>query len=96
MGRAAANLGILSQIIRCPNDSFGKNLIIDMAVDPGDSGGPKLNAEGLVVGMVRSVQITFGGQRVEGTFYAIHVAEIRDALVELKQGRSRLQSSGSC
>ena len=75
---------------------IGKNLKIDMAVDPGDSGGPKLNAEGLVVGMVRSVRITFGGQRVEGTFYAIHVAEIRDALVELKQGRSRLQSSGSC
>jgi len=90
VGRATANQGILSQIIQFPNFSFGQNLVIDAAVDPGDSGGPVLNAEGLVVGMVRSAQISLGGQRVVGTFYAVHVAEIQDALVALKQGRSRL------
>ena len=40
--------------------------------------------------MVRAVvERTVGGQRVVGTFYAVHVDEIRQALPALKSGQSR-------
>jgi hypothetical protein len=40
--------------------------------------------------MVRAVQErTVGGQRVVGTFYAVHVDEIRVALPALKRGESK-------
>ena len=64
--------------------------MMDAPVDPGDSGGPILNSEGLVVGMTRAGLIrTAGGQRVVGTFYAVHIDEIREALPALKRGESR-------
>ena len=47
-------------------------------------------AKGEVVGMVQAAQErTYGGQRVVGTFYTVHVDEIRDALPDLKRGISR-------
>jgi len=66
------------------------NLVIDAAVDPGDSGGLVLNLDGEVVGMTRAAQAYTGsGQRVVGTFYAVAWGEIRDALPNLKRGISR-------
>ena len=89
IGPATANIGVLSSIILLAVTSYA-NLVIDAPVDPGDSGGPILNADGEVVGMVRAVQErTFSGQRVVGTFLAIHIDEIRDALPNLKRGTSR-------
>jgi S1-C subfamily serine protease len=90
VGSASANVGVLSQVSNFGSHSFGANLKMDAPVDPGDSGGPVLNARGEVVGMVRSAeQRTFDGRRVVGTFYAVHVDEIRNALPELKQGKSQ-------
>ena len=64
--------------------------MMDTPVDPGDSGGPVLNLEGQVVGMVRAVAIeTSVGRRIVGTFFAVHIEEIRSALPVLKQGQSR-------
>ena len=75
----SANLGVLSQVI-----DFGRgglNLEMDAPVDPGDSGGPVLNSDGEVVGMVRAIRVaTNTGKRVVGTFYAVHVDEIREEL----------------
>ena len=89
-GPAGANLGVLSQLIDFGSRSFGSNLVMDVPVDPGDSGGPVLNNRGEVVGMVRAVQEeTNTGQRVVGTFYAVHVDEIRAALPALKRGEIR-------
>jgi hypothetical protein len=49
-----------------------------------------LNGRGEVVGMSRAVQEwTDQRQRVVGTFYAVHIDEIRTALPSLKQGESR-------
>ena len=89
VGPATANIGVLSGIV---NFIFFDvdNLVIDAAVDPGDSGGPVLNLDGEVVGMTRAAQVSSGsGQRVVGTFYAVDWREIRDALPNLKRGISR-------
>ena len=88
-GGASANAGILSSIVTYTKYGH-KNLVIDAAVDPGDSGGPVVNRGGSVVGMNRAAQqTTVGGQRVVGTFYAVHVDEIRAALTALLRGESR-------
>lgn len=49
VGRAQANVGILSQIAQGP---WGHILVLDVPIDPGDSGGPVFNPDGLVVGIV--------------------------------------------
>ncbi|MBI4329110.1 MAG: trypsin-like peptidase domain-containing protein [Chloroflexi bacterium] len=82
VGAASAKVGVQSQIINFGAGSLGLNLRMDTPVDPGDSGGPVLDDDGSVVGMTR--------YRAEvGTFYAVHVDEIRAALPALKQGQSR-------
>ena len=89
VGPATANIGVLSGIVTFIFFDVN-NLVIDAAVDPGDSGGPVLNLDGEVVGMTRAAQAYTGsGQRVVGTFYAVAWEEIRDALPNLKRGISR-------
>jgi S1-C subfamily serine protease len=90
VGPATANVGVLSQLTNFGSRSFGWNVVMDVSVDPGDSGGPVLNTQGQVVGMTRAaMEQTPGGQRVVGTFFAVHVDEIREALPALRGGQSR-------
>ena len=85
VGSPKANAGILSQITNFGPDSYGRNLEMDAAIDPGDSGGPVLNASGEVIGMIRAAaRRSETGQTVVGTFYAVHADEIRAALSEIR------------
>lgn len=89
VGSPKANVGILSQITNFGPYSYGRNLEMDTPIDPGDSGGPVLNAAGAVAGMVRAAaRRTPGGGQVVGTFYAVHADEIRAALGEIKNRES--------
>ena len=81
VGRAQANVGILSQVATGP---WGNILVLDVPIDPGDSGGPVLNPDGLVVGIVIGAQ-----KRAIGASFALDVGEIRAALPALKRGESR-------
>ena len=88
--RPSANVGVLSLIIDFGPNAQGFNLIMDAAVDPGDSGGPVINGKGEVVGMTRAVvENTSTGQRMVGTFYAVHIDEIKGSLPMLRSGLSR-------
>ena len=89
VGSPKANAGILSQITNFGAQSYGRNLEMDAPIDPGDSGGPVLNTDGEVVGMVRAAaRRTPGGGRLVGTFYAVHADEIRAAVEEIRSRES--------
>ena len=88
--KPSANVGVLSLIIDFGPQSGGFTLVMDVPVDPGDSGGPVVNANGEVVGMTRGVvEKSSAGQRVVGTFYALHIDEVKKSLPALKSGLSR-------
>ncbi len=90
VGAPGANVGVLSQITELSSSGNTRNLVMDAPIDPGDSGGPVLDEHGQVVGINRAVQVaTTSGQRVVGTFYAVHVDELREALPSLRAGISR-------
>ena len=90
VGLASANVGVLSQFTDFGGSRLGVNLVMDAPHDPGDSGGPVLDSDGTVVGMIRAAQVrNSAGQRVMGTFYAVHIDEIRKILPALKRGESR-------
>ena len=90
VGSAPANVGVLSQITDFGDTGEGLNLVMDAPSDPGDSGGPVLDSGGAVVGMIRAARVqNSAGQRVVGTFYAVHIDEIREVLPALKRGESR-------
>ncbi len=84
VGSASAVTGVLSQITNVGVGATINNLLMDVAVGPGDSGGPVLNELGFVVGMTRAISLEH-----VGTSYAISVDEIRAALPDLRIGKSR-------
>ena len=65
VGAASANRGVLSQVVYVGDDQQVSNLLMDVPVDPGDSGGPVFNGRGEVIGLVRAAQIA-GGRRQAG------------------------------
>lgn len=78
VGLPAVKAGILSATLRRGGVAL---LRVDAVMDPGDSGGPLLDREGVVIG-VSEVQVTEtrGGQRVVGVFYAISIGEVEGFL----------------
>lgn len=85
VGSAPANIGAMAVLI----DVGGAfEIVMDAPVDPGDSGGPVLDGNGKLVGMVRAGFGTGTGRHI-GTNYSVHVDTIRAAIPNLKAGISR-------
>ncbi len=87
--------GVVSNL---PEPETGGMLVLDCRVNPGNSGGPLCNAQGLVVGMVTAKSA--GGGRVDSYGMAIPVDKLRQFLSEhvlLPQtaGRSTTARMGS-
>lgn len=70
MGAPRARIGALSQIVDTGTE-HGLNLLLDIVVTSGDSGGPVINHLGQVIGMTRALSIG------EKFVYAIHEDDIR-------------------
>ena len=82
-------MGVLTRVVTVDAE-LGEGIEMDAPVDPGDSGGPVLDRNGMVIGISRAVVVaTSSGQRVVGTFLAIAIDEVHRALPDLRAGISR-------
>ena len=88
VGSVPANVGVMVGLITLGGEGKTLNIVMDAPVDEGDSGGPVLDADGQLVGMVRAAFGTSTGRHI-GTNYSVHVDEIRAALPALRAGRSK-------
>lgn len=92
VGEATNRIAIFSNIVTLESTSV-LNIVIDSPIMPGDTGGPILNAQGRVLGMVRAAQNPQGeGQEAGDGYLGIHIDEIRAVLPQLRAGESRLDS----
>ena len=62
---------------------------IDVALSPGNSGGPLVNKEGKLVGVNTAILTELGGAPVQGQGYAIGVDRLKEVSEEFKEERSR-------
>ena len=86
--RASLSTGVVSQLdrqIAAPGVCFRTTGVIqtDAAVNPGNSGGPLLDAQGRVVGMVTAVNPDARG----GVAYAVPIEAVERAYRALAAGR---------
>jgi S1-C subfamily serine protease len=86
--RASLSTGVVSQLdrqIAAPGVTFRTTGVIqtDAAVNPGNSGGPLLDARGRVVGMVTAVNPEAHG----GVAYAVPIEAVKRAYLALAAGR---------
>ncbi|MCH8807386.1 MAG: hypothetical protein IH986_15060 [Planctomycetes bacterium] len=88
VGSVPANVGVMVGLITLGGEGNILNIVMDAPVDEGDSGGPVLDSEGLLVGMIRATFGTSTGRHI-GTNYSVHVNEIQAALPALRAGMSR-------
>ncbi|MDX6630353.1 MAG: putative serine protease PepD [Gaiellales bacterium] len=86
--RASLSTGVVSQLdrqISAPGVCFATTGVVqtDAAVNPGNSGGPLLDASGAVVGMVTAINPGARG----GVAYAVPMEAVREAYLALAAGR---------
>jgi putative serine protease PepD len=85
-----ATAGIISGLerqIEAPNGfSIDKVIQTDAAVNPGNSGGPLLNAKGQVIGVNSQIATAGGGQGNVGIAFAIPASIVQQVLPSLEKG----------
>ena len=62
---------------------------IDVALSPGNSGGPLVNKKGKLVGVNTAILTELGGAPIQGQGYAIGVDRLKEVAGDLKQERSQ-------
>ena len=89
MGKAL-DYGIKSTFKVLPGSTYTKDgvmlIVFNTGADPGDSGGPIIDYEGNVVGVVFAQVQSTGGARVIGTQLAISMREVEVVWDDLKKG----------
>jgi S1-C subfamily serine protease len=87
-----ATSGIISGLerqISAPNGfSIDKVIQTDAAVNPGNSGGPLLNARGEVIGVNSQIATAGGGEGNVGIAFAIPVNTVKEVLPALESGNA--------
>jgi S1-C subfamily serine protease len=63
-------------------------IVFDAAADPGDSGGPIFDDNGLAIGMVYGFLESTGGKRTTGQQLGTNYASIKQVWEELKLGNN--------
>jgi S1-C subfamily serine protease len=61
---------------------------IDVALSPGNSGGPLVNKDGKLVGVNTAILTELEGAPIQGQGYAIGVDRVKEVVAELKEERS--------
>ena len=94
--RASLSTGVVSQLdrqIAAPGVCFRTTGVIqtDAAVNPGNSGGPLLDAGGRVVGMVTAINPDAKG----GVAYAVPIEAVSACLPRARGGQARASTPGS-
>ena len=81
VGDASVTLGVLSARVEDPDFDYVSSLQTDAAANPGNSGGPIVDACDKVVGIVTSKQV---GAAVEGIAYAVSQSTFSEAMVRAR------------
>jgi len=76
-GPATVTSGIVSRILHEP-ESLREVIQTDAAINIGSSGGPLLDAEGTVIGLVTSILGEYKSRPTSGISYAVSMKTIRD------------------
>jgi S1-C subfamily serine protease len=69
--------------------SFTNVIQTDASLNPGNSGGPLVNADKRLVGVNTAVLTQIGGQPIQGQGYAIGVDRVKEIVEPLREGESR-------
>lgn len=78
-----------SERLPVPNSPTFDDLVqTDAPLNPGNSGGPLVNADGALVGVNTAILTELGGQPIQGQGYAIGVDRVKEVVSELRRGRS--------
>ncbi|MEK6229719.1 MAG: trypsin-like peptidase domain-containing protein [Actinomycetota bacterium] len=78
-----------SERLPVPDSPTFEDLVqTDAPLNPGNSGGPLVNADGELVGVNTAILTELGGQPIQGQGYAIGVDRVKDVVSELRRGRS--------
>lgn len=86
--------GVVSAVFRNTPPRYPDAIMVDVAVNPGNSGGPLVTLEGQAVGINGKIETRFGLSLNSGAGYAVPSSKIRRFLEPLKQARGRAISYG--
>jgi S1-C subfamily serine protease len=85
-GEPSVSKGLVSGVRDCPQSDLSC-IQTDAAVNPGNSGGPLLNAKGEVVGIVSARIASEGGRAVQGISLAIAITSAKPTIDKLLAAR---------
>tara|TARA_B100000809_G_scaffold74450_2_gene72203 strand:+ start:1359 stop:2006 length:648 start_codon:yes stop_codon:yes gene_type:complete len=92
-GFPSAKFGVVTTVKHYP-DLDVRAFQSDAAFDPGDSGGPVIDMDGNVVGIMQFIRtMNSSGVRILGQQTALHVSSLKEILDDLKAGKLKNSTS---